>query len=365
MSKSIKDYKDAVDNIKISDSFCKRTEALLSDLSEMEIEKKPIYGGGRITAFVMTAAACLACVIGVRVMTDSGQEELSAADTGITEIITSEISESVDLPLIDDFDGGDNGMLIDEDGANALPTELMEVSAVADDRDAGKTPAAAKEAENAPKPAGEPDGKPDGGQNIPTANSVTSPDADMQGVSNNAKGSGNTEPAAEAGTPTDNPSLDYADAGVSPELGVNDSGAEEIPSLRDTEAEVITVEITPYFNMDSIRSGEGAVKMNGAECRDIIDRIAEISENSREIGSYSFKSVFMIGISDENVGATYYSIYITDLNALIVNKHMAGGQQRVTYGVKDEDYNALMRRLFSLFGSDEDYELFDTLISGK
>lgn len=357
MSKSIKDYKDAMDNVKISDSFYKRTEVLLSELSEMEIEKKPLYGGRHITAVIMTAAACLACVIGVRLMVDGRHDDIAVNDTGITDIITSEELTVSTLPLIDDLDsGGDDNRLVDKDDMDALPTEGMEGISSGKNPDIGRDSAAAEStAQDSPAVAGGVGDDPDSGKNISIANPAANPEEEKHGVQHNDGSTG----AAAGGGASAVPTEGY------PEISENDSGAENIPGLRDTAAEVITVEITPYFDMGSIKSGEGSVKMNGAECRDIIDYIAEISENSHEMGSYSFKSVFMIQISDENIGETYYSIYITDRNAMIVNKHMAGGQKRATYGVRDEDYNALMRRLFTIFGSDEDYELFDTLISGK
>lgn len=365
MSKSIKDYKDAMDNVKISDSFYKRTEVLLSELSEMEIEKKPLYGGRHITAFIMTAAACLACVIGVRVMVDGRRDDIAVDTAGITDMITSEEVTISTLPLIDDLDGGgDDNMLVDEDDIDALPTEGQEGIAESENPDRGGKTAAAESTENGSSSAvtGSVGDKPDGGQNIPMAN----PKADFEGgIPSIQHNDGSTGAAADGGANGAAHTANAVPAEGYPEISENDSGVENIPGLRDTAAEVITVEITPYFDMGSIKSGEGSVKMNGAECLDIIGYIAEISENSHEMGSYSFKSVFMVQISDENIGATYYSIYITDRNALIINKHMAGGQQRATYGVRDEDYNALMRRLFNLFGSDEDYELFDTLISGK
>ena len=43
MSSTIKDYKNAMDSIKISDSYHKRTETLLNGLLETESEKKAFY----------------------------------------------------------------------------------------------------------------------------------------------------------------------------------------------------------------------------------------------------------------------------------------------------------------------------------
>lgn len=370
MSKSIKDYKDAMDNIKISESFYKRTEVMLSDLSDMELERKPVYSGRRITAFVMTAAACLACVIGVKVMVDSRRSSIVTDETGITEILTSETTETfVTLPIIDDLDGGgDDNMLVDADDVNALSEvgtdsaaglnvsdkETEEITRaqsekqpdVAEHKDTAST-------ENAAAPAADTENGNQG--NAPAAGGI---------VNNNEKDTDQTAENESIGEdsdeepPVDDPVDDY-------DTVPTENGAAVFPELRATAAESITVEVTPYFNMGNVKSGEGAVKHSGAECADIINSIADISENSHEMGSYSFKSVFSVQIYDENYDETYYSIYVTDLNAIIINKHSANGQSRETYGVQEDEYEALLHSLFLLFGSEDDYELFGTLISGK
>lgn len=372
MSKSIKDYKDAMDNIKISDSFYKRTEVMLSDLSDMELEKKPVFSGRRITAFVMTAAACLACVIGVKVMVDGRRNDMVSDETGITEILTSETIETfVTLPIVDDLDGGgDDDKLVDADDINALseadsdntsPTEN-------DEKEQSRT-------EEEKRSAAEHE------DSAITEYSETAPAADVpSGDKTGGLEAAATVMGADSGgndevEPPENESIVMDSDEILPEDDTDhdddentvpaENGAAAFPELRAAAVESITVEVTPYFNMGNVKSGEGAIKLNGADCADIISSIADISENSHEMGSYSFKSVFSVQIYNENYGETYYSIYITDLNAMIINTHSANGQSRETYGVQEDVYEALMHRLFLLFGSENDYELFGTLISGK
>lgn len=370
MSKSIKDYKDAMDNIKISDSFYKRTEVMLSGLSDMELEKKPVYSGKRITAFVMTAAACLACVIGVKVMVDSRRSNMVSDETGITEILTSETSETfVTLPIVDDLDGGgDDDKLVDDEDINALSevgsdnTSLTENDEKEQSRaEEEKRPAAEHEdkviTENAGPAADVPSDDKTGGLGAAPA---------MMGA--DSGGNDEVEPPANESTEADSDEIlpeDDTDYDDNENTVPTENGAAVFPELRATAVESIAVEVTPYFNMGNVKSGEGAIKLNGADCADIINSIADISENSHEMGSYSFKSVFSLQIYDENYGETYYSIYVTDLNAIIINKHSANGQSRDTYGVQEDEYEAILHRLFLLFGSENDYELFGTLISGK
>lgn len=370
MSKSIKDYKDAMDNIKISESFYKRTELMLSDISDIELEKKPVYSVRRITAFVMTAAACLACVIGVKVMVDSRRSSIVSDETGITEILTSETTETfVTLPIVEDLDGGgDDKMLVDADDINALsevgadsvkPLDVSDKEAEISRAESEKQPAVAEHKDTVTAEKSE---------------NTAAPAADA-GNSGIAPAGGDIADGNEKDTDevTENESVDedsdeeppVDDQAYDDNTVPTENGAAVLPALRDTVSESITVEVTPYFNMGNVKSGEGAVKLSGAECSDIISSIADISENSHEMGSYSFKSVFSVQIYDENYGETYYSIYVTDLNAIIINTHSANGQSRETYGVQEDGYEALLHKLFLIFGSEDDYELFGTLISGK
>lgn len=371
MSKSIKNYKDAMDNIKISDSFYKRTEVMLSDLSDMELDKKPVCSGRRITAFVMTAAACFACVIGVKVMVDGRRNDMVSGETGITEIIISETAETfVTLPIVNDLDGGDgDDKFFDAEDISALSetgadsTSLPAKDTSERSRSKAETQTTVVEhkdtvtTENARPAAATPsDGEAGYSEAAPAAGGT---DSGGESEAEDTPANENVNEDTDEALPADD--ADHDDDSIVP----TENGAAVFPELRETAVESITVEVTPYFNMGNVKSGENPVKLNGAECEDIIGSVADISESSHEMGSYSFKSVFSVQIYDENYGETYYSIYITDLNTIIINTHSANGQSRKTYGVQEDVYEDLMHRLFLLFGSENDYELFGTLISGK
>lgn len=342
MSKSIKDYKDAMDNIKISDSFYKRTENLLTELSEVTIEKKSSFGGGKVTAGIMAAAACIVCVIGLRIALDGRKTGIDTAAPDapdVTETII-ETTEGTAPPLIDEveyeasiFDGLD-----DPDMDASLDCGAVGVSAEADDMD-------------------EPEETTQTTQATTKKTSTTSQES-----------GGSSKPAVTTAAPaaTAAPKQEGAYKGGGkgyPDITVQ--GYENIPMMKDIVTENVTVEVTPYFDMGKIKSGEGSVKESGTELASVIDFISDIAESSTEIKNDSFKSIFSMSIVDENIGVTFYSIYLTDSGTLVITKHSANVQQRVTYLPTKKDYNTLKHTLFLLFGSEDDYPLFESLISGK
>lgn len=355
MSRSIKEYKDAMDSIKISDSFYKRTETLLNELPEAEIEKKPFYASKKITAGIMAAAACIICIIGIRTVTDLRNENIeSSGETGLTEI-TMETTEQMTAPeIIDSLDEDDaiDEMLIEDD---IVAYEDIAEDSVADDAydtseyDEG------------------------GGTAAETVPQTAQPISGGAGVSSYT-GSQESGTVVTSSVPTDGDpetedvpedETDTKDGGAVGHSESNAGGIDNVPLLKDISFENVTVEITPYFDMDNIVSGESSVKKNGTECQWLIEFISEISENSHEISNYSFKSLFSLQITDETIGVNFYSIYVTDLNTIVITKHGADGQKRYTYGVSADKYTELKKNLFLMFGKESDYELFENLVSGK
>lgn len=368
--RSIKDYKDAMDSVRISESFYKRTETLLKELPEDEKPDKAAFRSvRRISAAAMTAAACAVCVIGLKIAVDGSRTNVST--TIYDESVSESFTESA-LELID--------ALEDEDGifiAMAEPTfgddpDPVSVSVQEDsdyDLDSGEDIVAGV------NPLSDTSGE------ISYENTESeSADAEKKSVRDNASVS-----HADAGggdIPSSNAPAEVggaASAGAAEESGEaveydmeydetaeeDADAAENIRMLWDISLANVTVEITPYFNMEDIRSGEGSVKKKGTECAALMDFIAELSESSERLESVSFKSVFSLRITDENIGVTFYSIYLTDSQTMVVTKHDPDSWQRVAYKINAEDCDALMNVLFLMFGEDKDYELFKNLISGK
>lgn len=330
MSKSIKDYKDAMDSIKISDSFYKRTELLLKEKNEILLETKPAVIRHRITAAAGAIAACIICVVGARLALNSDSSGVITETT--LETIESITVEETASPVIDVTETEEDALdeAVEYDAEEAIAEdEPAQVDRTQSDADAGA--GAEVGAQAAEAPATEKDN---------TSEKVTT-----------AVQTEKTESAVEE--PVEEEPLDLA-------VGVPD-----MPLLSELESSNITAEITPYFNMDGIKSGESSVKQTGVECVDIIDCVAEISRKSKEISNYSFVSVFSVNLSDKNSGETLYSIYVTDKNAVVITKHSPDGQHRVTYGVNAEDFENLRHMLYLRFGSEENYELFKNLVSGK
>ncbi|MDE6598516.1 MAG: hypothetical protein K2K34_00370, partial [Oscillospiraceae bacterium] len=331
MSKSIKDYKDAMDNIKISESFYKRTESLLTELPEIEIGKKPVLSAGRITAALSAAAACLIVAFGVKFAVERN-DNITTVETEITEITeVSEVSETAP-PIIDDISESEEDDIFDADYDDIVDADS--VAAV----EAG-APAAHNDTPDTPPPS---------------EVTVTQPPAPANPAAGSAERTA-APPAVTAAPESKKPAQTTASS--APE--------ETVPLLSDISYEHVTVEITPYFNMGNIKSGENPVKKTGEDCRSIIEFIEGLTETSRKISNYSFTSLFSMQVADESIGVTFYSIYVTDLNAVVITKHDANGQVRETYAVNKSDYEALKHILFLQFGTEDDYELFSSLVSGK
>ena len=99
MSKSIKQYKDAMDSIKISDSFMKRTETLLKDIPAQKehINPQPKWKVNKIT-FTAGAglAACIIAVIALKTgLSNNDIENETASNPNVSyTYYDSEITET-------------------------------------------------------------------------------------------------------------------------------------------------------------------------------------------------------------------------------------------------------------------------------
>lgn len=341
MSKSIKDYKDAMDSVKISDSFYKRTELLLSESSDIEMEKISVTQ--RRTAFraVMGIAACLLIAFGAKTVIDNRSGQIETV-TEIIEIETETETVAETAPaIIDRIDGNDS--FVNDSGV--IIDDMPEIPST--------TEAAPAEEE---------------GNQEETENSFTA---------NPTASSENAEEEVSADYDDDVPTVDDNEietettttAATTPKEGYPEmaepQGMENIMPLADAAVDSVFVEITPYFDIGTIKSGETTVTGYGTDYSDIISQLAAITESSRQITNYSFTSVFSIQLSDAESGITLYSIYVTELNTVIVTKHDIADQKRTTYGVTATDYEILLRTLYNQFGNEAEYPFFRNLISGK
>ena len=340
MSKSIKDYKDAMDSIRISDSFYKRTETLLNELPEEKIEKNSFRIDRKITAVIMAAAACFICAVGIRTVLNVRKENMEmAGGTDDITVMTIETTEATSAPeLIDIIEEGGvaDEMMFDDDAADIF-VELQEEEEVGQDT-AGDAENDEVSADSAPISGS-------AGTPIPTTPKPAS------GGGNGGNG-GTTSSAVKETEKTGYPEISV-------------EGTDNIPPISDIDIGNVTVEITPYFDMENISSGENAVIKSGIECSVLIEVLGQLSESSYKIPNGSFKSLFSVQITDNITGAAFYSIYITDSSTMIVTRHNADSQQRQSFALTNSNYGNIKHMLFIMFGTEADYELFENLVSGK
>lgn len=386
MSKSINDYKEAMDNIKISESFYKRTEVLLTELPEVKIEKRPVLSGRRVSAVIMSAAACVICLFGVKLAMDGRQSDI------VTETVTNVSGEADTMSeadkgadeLIDDFGEYDDAGIIAESIASDVHTHTDSKPVAADPATSPETEPAKTTSSDKPSTTTVTTAPP---QSETSKSTTASEKRVVPGIDPNSS-SANTpsEPNdAEESAAMPNPG---AFGGVSAggeetddDMDIMEDAEEEYdeaaPVAVPTESEKlfselsldnITVDITPYFNMGSIKSGEGTVKKSGTEFQSTLDLISNLKNEPSvtKINNGSFTSVFSIRIYDENIGLDFYSIYLTNSSTIVITKHSPDGSQvRETYALRKEYYESVRYQLFLLFGTEGDYELFTNLIGGK
>lgn len=374
MSKSINDYKEAMDNIKISESFYKRTEVLLTELPEVKIEKRPVLSGRRVSAVILSAAACVICLFGVKLATDGRQSDIATETvTGTDSAEAGSVTETGREAdeLIDDLTEYDDKILTDPDsfildGRNSSGQDTSEES-----KPIVAQPATSPETEA-------PDETKTTTQTTTATEKRVVPGIDPKKASANT--SSKPTDAPEDGKPAALPnpgasgSVEYDDedimedeAAVEIDVASPVSAAEENKKLfSELSLNNITVDITPYFNMDSIKSGEGTLKKSGTEFKPTLDLISNMNSYATKIGNGSFTSLFSVRIYDENIDLDFYSIYLTNNETIVITKHSPDGSQvRETYALRKEYYESVKYKLFLLFGTESDYELFKNLIGGK
>ncbi|MDE5741039.1 MAG: hypothetical protein K2H90_01155 [Oscillospiraceae bacterium] len=379
MSKSIHDYKEAMDNIKISESFYKRTEVLLTEMPEVKIEKRPVISGRRVSAVIMSAAACVICLFGVKLAIDGRQADIvteTVSDGYITETgkaadeLIDELSEYEEDMIADDFE---EDVLDDEEQATPDSVEPIAANpATSPESYAVSTEAPAKTTSEEKTTAAA----------TTSQATVTTEKRVVQGIDPNTPSEPNDmdggdeptvampNPAASSGVGSDSEEVDTEDDAPADEDTDNDEAApvenESTQLFSELSINNTTVDITPYFNMGDIKSGEGTLKKSGTEFKPVLDLIAGMESSATKIGNSSFTSLFSIRIYDENIDLEFYSIYLTNHESIVITRHSPDGSQtRETYALRREYYESIRYQLFLLFGSESDYELFTNLIGGK
>lgn len=390
--RSIKDYKEAMDNIRISEDFYERSKALLDGLPEdmpaglpnglpdngaakaRIYEKKPVFTGKKITAVLMAAAACMMFVFGVRLAVENGKQDISAPMT-VTETVVSD-RDAVDVEhdpavLIDDID--ENAM--DDIPVDITPEEaeknneesvVTSVTAVKNERD-GKTtgkvtstekpPAvtAVTSADSAPSPKNENTDKDTG--NAPaggaSAEAVPTEDAPENNNDGGAEPPAYDEEEAEEDIMDDGEDddaaggdFDYDDE--SEDATVDDSeddsdpdaaAAFQEPLFSPPDPESVTVTVTSG-------TGQGTAAKKGTDCKALINLIAKLSD-STETRVGSFTPLYTVKITD-NSGRTVYTVYLTDKDSLVIES----GTSRAAVALSVENSEVLKQTLQTMLADE-------------
>lgn len=382
MSRSIKDYKDAMDSVKISDSFYKRTEVLLNESSVMEITQSIPSKTRIILRSVMAAAACLLVAFGVKIVADN---RLVSDTTAVTEIIVQETtvvtvpatipetaSPVIDRPEEDKFID-DSGVLMDDmpdipaieagdtNSDNSDTGEAVKVNPTA------SSPESSAEEETEAETANDVSGNGENNKHSFTGSGYvpekdTDNDSDAGYVNKKPEDAKNNDTDAGAAVEVeDDVVIEETFTTTSregyPEMS-EPEGAENIPPLGETANDKVMVEITPYFDLSNVKSGENPAVKSGDECSELISAVAIAAATSPQDENIPFTSVFLVQIYEKDTNLPYYSIYLTDEKTIVITRHDIDAQRRSTCFVSEMDYDKILRILFDEFGNEAEYDFF-------
>lgn len=355
MSKSIKQYKDAMDKIKASESFMSRTEDLLKGAVKGETEIAIRQPKARMARNItLTAgvglAACIIAVLAVRSGMIQDTADITAEVTSVTEV-TETGTEPVFLDIQDDSQ------------LAALEQDMPETQP---DYDAGETegtllqPETEQPVEEAPS------------VDLAIAPQITTEPAKTE----------STTAAETTAKPAQKPQVNTAivaeeayDDAVEEEEEKEEEEAEAyvsspdedysdpiIGALYSLDYTSCTVDIQSYT-----KDGEAEnLHLSSDEAQSMISNIASTLSNSVQFNpGSSFVSEFVINISSLSDGSDIFTIYLTDNQFAVITRHFSDRQERTTYLIKRPDYEVLEKMMYLCFGSESDYEAFLALKSGK
>lgn len=329
MSKSIKQYKDAMDSIKISDSFMKRTETLLKDIpvQKENINPQPKWKVNKITlASCAGLAACIIAVIALK--TGLSNRDIEANDTA------SPISETYtyyDSAITETETATERVMLqIEEEEMNIDGIEPIE------NADAGA--GSAETSTSASKT-----------EQTTTAASATAP----------------KQPAAETAAINEFQAVPENGAVQTDEAEISADSVEPAPEaklLYDINYDNSNIELQTYIS----ELNNSSQTLSSDTARSIILNIANIAYNTQLTSTKTkFSSEFVLTVTDKTTDEESFTIYLTTNQSIVITSHLQTGQTRKTYLLSNSDYTSIEKQLYLCFGSENDYEAFAALKSGK
>lgn len=330
MSKSIKQYKDAMDSIKISDSFMKRTETLLKDIpvQKENINPQPKWKVNKITlASCAGLAACIIAVIALK--TGLSNSDIEANDTA--------------SPISETYTYYDSAITETETATERVMLQIEEEEMNID----GIEPI-----ENADAGAG-------------SAETSTSASSKTEQTTSAASTAAPTQPASETAAinefqaVTENGAVQTDEAEISADLV---EPAPEAKLLYDINYDNSNIELQTYIS----ELNNSSQTLSSDTARTIILNIANIAYNTQLTSTKTkFSSEFVLTVTDKTTDEESFTIYLTTNQSIVITSHLQTGQTRKTYLLSSSDYTSIEKQLYLCFGSENDYEAFAALKSGK
>lgn len=330
MSKSIKQYKNAMDSIKISDSFMKRTETLLKDIpvQKENINPQPKWKVNKITlASCAGLAACIIAVIALK--TGLSNSDIEANDTA--------------SPISETYTYYDSAITETETATERVMLQIEEEEMNID----GIGPI-----ENA-----------DAGAD--SAETSTSASSKTEQTTSTASTAAPKQPAAETAAinefqaVTENGAVQTGEAEISADLV---EPAPEAKLLYDINYDNSNIELQTYIS----ELNNSSQTLSSDTARTIILNIANIAYNTQLTSTKTkFSSEFVLTVTDKTTDEESFTIYLTTNQSIVITSHLQTGQTRKTYLLSSSDYTSIEKQLYLCFGSENDYEAFAALKSGK
>lgn len=330
MSKSIKQYKDAMDSIKISDSFMKRTETLLKDIpvQKENINPQPKWKVNKITlASCAGLAACIIAVIALK--TGLSNSDIEANDTA--------------SPISETYTYYDSAITETETATERVMLQIEEEEMNID----GIGPI-----ENADAGAG-------------SAETSTSASSKTEQTTSAASTAAPKQPASETAAINEfqavpeNGAVQTGEAEISADLV---EPAPEAKLLYDINYDNSNIELQTYIS----ELNNSSQTLSSDTARTIILNIANIAYNTQLTSTKTkFSSEFVLTVTDKTTDEESFTIYLTTNQSIVITSHLQTGQTRKTYLLSSSDYTSIEKQLYLCFGSENDYEAFAALKSGK
>lgn len=357
MSKSIKQYKDAMDNIRISESFLKRTENLLKELPENETvtvsSKKPQNLRHIILAAGLGAAACITAA--VTLSPAMVKDEIATADivtevTSVTEVTAPNETVYIDIER-------DDQIIIPAADAELLEKESPDETAAETNADVTVT-----ESNDVTESV------------VVTESAVTE---SKKPVAEEVKTDSDTAPAqetAEEESVEAEPQLrylydiDFSNAEV--ELVAYLKSSSGTSALAGNESGTSDEEDDEAVEEGVLSPSEKTMEMvilDTEAAEKLVTAAADIIYSSEEIvpdGRYS-PALFAVSINNITTGNKAFEIYLNENGTVTLTVFTNTISFFDVYKPTEEKFALLERAMFLYFGNAEEYESYLAAKSGE